>query len=260
MQAIERALADLPLAEPALVRARDLQRRIDTKYIVGVDRVAALVGALADSFAVLPVGTTHVATYENLYFDTPELRCFHDHRRGRRLRQKVRIRRYPEREVAFLEVKTKRSELVTDKRRHAVAYAVQTLADEDRAFLSPLVADGDQLAPILHVDYRRISLVGIVAHERVTIDFQLVARPAGDERRGDVRRVDVRQVDFGPLAVVEVKRAPDELRATPAMRAISAARLREQSISKYCASLVRLSPDVRHNRLLPALRALETIR
>src|SRR5688572_15659524 len=120
MLAIERALIDFPLAEPALVRARDLQRRIDAKYILDVGKLPELVAAFAGSFAALGVGSGRIATYENLYFDTPDLRCFHDHRRGRRLRQKVRIRSYPERGVSFLEVKTKRSELLTDKRRRLI--------------------------------------------------------------------------------------------------------------------------------------------
>lgn len=41
---------------------------------------------LAEHYAVIRVPSGCAASYQSTYFDTPDLRCYHDHRRGRRLR------------------------------------------------------------------------------------------------------------------------------------------------------------------------------
>jgi hypothetical protein len=61
---------------------------------------------------------------------------------------------------------------------------------------------------------------------------------------------------FGELAVIEVKQSPFCVR-TPVMRALQGARLRPRSMSKYSAGLALMRPELRRNRLLPNLRALE---
>lgn len=246
---VEAALAAYPRASPALLAERELLRRIDLKYVLDRDRLGALLDALAGDYAVLSVGAGTVAVYQNLYFDTPELRCFHDHRRGRRIRHKVRIRHYPDRELSFLEVKTKRGEALTDKRRHALAFARERLELDDVAFVRAHAGElADELAPVLRVDYRRVALFNPRFEERLTIDFALQAA------RGDAR------VELGALAVVEIKRAPGGLPRTPAMRALAGLGIREHAVSKYCVAMALIDPTVRHNRLRPALRVLQGLR
>jgi hypothetical protein len=243
------ALASFARATPALLAERELLRRVDLKYMLDLDRLGALLGALAGDYAVLPVGAGGVAIYRNLYFDTPELRCFHDHRRDRRIRHKVRIRHYPDRALTFLELKTKRGEALTDKRRRAIEFARERLEPDDIAFLRAHAGElADELAPAARVDYRRIALLNPRFEERLTIDFALEAA------QGDTR------VPLGALAIVEIKRAPGGLPRTPAMRALAELGVRERSLSKYCAAMALLQPDVRHNRLRPALRVLQGLR
>jgi hypothetical protein len=234
-------------ATPALLASRELLQRIDAKYVLDAARLPELVGGLAADYAVLPVAGGAVATYRNVYFDTPSLRCFHDHRRGRRIRSKVRIRHYPERALSFLEVKTKRGAAVTDKHRLAIPFAEERLGAEARAFVHSAASLGEELAPAVRIDYRRIALVNRHAPERLTIDLDLAVQ------HGDTRR------ELGALAIVELKRSLDRPR-TPAVRALAAAGLRERSLSKYCAAIALVRPDVRHNRLRPDLRVLETLR
>jgi hypothetical protein len=218
------------------------------------ERLGALLGALAGDYAVLPVGAGATAIYRNLYFDTPELRLFHDHRRGLRIRHKVRIRHYPDRSLTFLEIKTKRGEVLTDKQRREIEFARERLDPDDLAFLRAHAGElAGELAPAVRVDYRRIALFHPRLEERLTIDFALeVGRSSAAP--GDAR------MELGALAIVEVKRAPGGPPRTPAMRALAGLGVREGALSKYCAAMALLQPTVRHNRLRPALRALQGLR
>jgi hypothetical protein len=246
---IDAALASFARATPALLAKRELLRRIDLKYALDRDRLGALLGALAGDYAVLPVGAGAVAVYRNLYFDTPELRCFHDHRRGRRIRHKVRIRHYPDRELTFLEVKTKRGASLTDKRRRAIGFLREQLESDDVAFVRAHAGElAGELAPAVRIDYQRVALFNPRFEERLTIDFALAAAWR------DVR------VELGALAIVEIKRAPGGQPRTPAMDALAGLGVRERSLSKYCAAMALIQPTVRHNRLRPALRVVQGLR
>lgn len=249
---VDAVLASYDRATPALLAERALLRRIDLKYVLDRGRLDALLSALARHYAVLPVGAGTVAVYRNVYFDTPDLRCFHDHRRGRRIRHKVRIRHYPDRALSFLEIKTKRGESLTDKHRLPIAFGRERLGAEELAFVRAGVgALADELGPAVRIDYRRVALFNPRSEERLTIDFALEAAPAAGAGE---------RVDLGPLAVVEIKRAPGGVPRTEAMRALAELGLRERSMSKYCAAMALIEPTVRHNRLRPALRALQGLR
>jgi hypothetical protein len=110
------------------------------------------------------------------------------------------------------------------------------------------VRGGTELAPAVRIDYRRVALFNPRLEERLTIDFALAAA------HRDTR------VELGALAIVEIKRAPGGPPRTPAMRALAELGLRERAMSKYCAAMALLHPDMRHNRLRPALRVLQGLR
>jgi hypothetical protein len=241
---IESALAALPAASSELLSRRELLRRTDTKFVVDRSALERLIDELADEYAVLRAGDQSIATYKNLYFDTADLQCFHDHRRGRRIRRKVRIRHYPDRSLSFLEVKIKRGDLVTDKRRRQIDYGTEALDGDQLAFLTKHAPALD-LAPALRIDYRRIAVVHLHEEERLTIDLDLVAEYEG------------RRNAFEGAVIVELKRPPHSRASTPALRAL--ARFRASAFSKYCAAMIRLRPEVRHNRLLPTLRGISAI-
>jgi hypothetical protein len=243
-------LASFPPAAPELLERRSLLSRIDSKFVVPVAELHRLLAGLDQDYAILRVASGCIATYDNLYFDTAALRCFHDHRRGRRIRHKVRFRHYPDRGLSFLEVKTKRNEAVTDKRRLAVPYRHEELGPAERGFLRGHVGElADDLRPALAISYRRLSLIGLAADERVTIDLGL---SAGDRDDAEVARA------LGHLAVIEVKQWPYCVR-TPIMRAVRGAGHRVTSMSKYITALSLLHPELCRNRLRAALRRLERI-
>ncbi len=249
-EAVGAALAGFPPASSELIEQRQLLRRIDSKYVVDAGRAAELVAMLAGTYAVLPVAGGGIATYRNLYFDTEDLRCFHDHRRGRRIRHKVRIRHYPDRELSYLEIKTKRNELVTDKQRRSIPFGSEDLGDSERVFIRAHTgALADSLQPGARIDYRRVCLIGLASEERLTIDLDLAITDATGTRHS-----------LANLAIIEVKRPPVGAARTPARLALFALRARERSLSKYCAAIALTHPAVRQNRLRPNLRVVEALR
>lgn len=238
--------ARFPAASTELREGRELLRRVDTKFVCTRPVALSIVHGLLGHYAALPTPGGNLATYRSLYFDTSDLRCYHDHRRGRRLRHKVRIRHYPDRALSYLEVKTKRNEAVTDKQRRPIAFHEERLGDAERAFLAGIVdLPIDDLAPMMRIDFRRVSLVALHAAERVTIDCDLAAET-----------MDGARWDAGDRVVVEVKQSPFCVR-TPVMGALLAHGLREQSMSKYTIATALVRPDLRRNRLLPELKAIE---
>jgi hypothetical protein len=179
-----------------------------------------------------------------LYFDTPELTFFHDHRRGRRNRQKIRIRHYPDRRVTFLEVKTKRNPDLTEKDRLKLTYDQTELGEREFEFLSRVVRTPlDGLAPAVWTNFYRATLLGTDSNERITIDMELTLQAGSTTIR------------IGDTAIVEVKQQPLCM-MTPVVRALRDDRIRKRSASKYCAGIALIRPEIRHNRFLPMLRAL----
>jgi hypothetical protein len=243
-------VSSFPPATPELLGRRALLSRVDSKYVVPIAHLEHVLAGLAAHYAVLRVESGSVATYDNLYFDTPQLRCYHDHGRGRRIRHKVRIRHYPDRQLSFLEVKTKRNEAVTDKHRMPVAYGNERLGLAELDFLRMRIGEmADDLQPAIAMTYRRLSLIGLASDERVTIDLGL---SASGEHGAIVART------LGHLAVIEIKQWPYCVR-TPIMRAVRGNGHREMSMSKYITAMSLIRPELRRNRFLPALRALERI-
>ena len=235
-----------PAASGDLRDSRDLLRRVDTKFLATQGSAAAVLAGLSRDYAALTVPTGNVATYRSLYFDTDDLRCFHDHRRGRRLRHKIRIRHYHERHISFLEIKTKRNDTVTDKQRLPMTFREEWLGPAELAFLRRHVdLPVETLRPMMRIDFQRLNLLGLATAERVTIDVGITAEG-----------LDGRRFSFGDLVVVEVKQSPFCVR-TPVMRALHGAGLRESSMSKYTVATALLRPEQRRNRLLPGLREIE---
>jgi VTC domain len=166
-------------------------------------------------------------TYESVYFDTPDLRCFHDHVDGERPRYKIRSRYYRETDACFFEIKVKLSGDETIKRQRPYDHDDHgTITPEARAFIQDTLAElageehaGD-LAPSLVTSYQRLTLAAREGGERATLDLAV-----------ELRAMDGRDVELrNGVVLVETKtgegggRLDDELRT---------AGCEPMSISKY---------------------------
>lgn len=243
-----RLVRGLPAAPEALVTRRMLQRRFDTKYLVRPRDLAVLLAPIHRSYLVQYAGDRVLAQYETLYFDTPDLRCFYEHQRGRRLRHKVRIRHYPDRAVSFLEVKSKRNSSLTAKHRQPIPFGDSSLDAGAREFVdSHCKLPSAELRPQLWTNFRRVTLIGLTVPERVTIDtnVEFVCGSVAEHLRG--------------VALLEVKQFPIA-RRSPIVRRLRALGYRPMSISKYCTGTASLRNGLRVNRFLPMLRAIDRMR
>ncbi|MFE9245877.1 polyphosphate polymerase domain-containing protein [Nocardiopsis sp. NPDC006938] len=218
-----------------------LVTRTCRKYLLPAGLVPALFDGSEHRFGVLEIDGRSSFLYSSTYLDTPELRTFHDHRQGRRLRYKVRTRSYVDTGTVMFEVKLKGARGVTDKVRVELPpdSPVDRLTPRTRDFLDRSLgrcrlASPDVLVPSAVTDYRRTTVVALDGEERVTVDQDLVGY------RGDL------EVRMRPeVALLEVK-TRGGLTATE--RRLHALGVREARFSKYAAALAALEPGLRGNR------------
>jgi VTC domain len=241
-----RALAALREVGAELLAARALLTRVDRKYLLPREALDALLFSVRDDYGVLRAGTRLAARYSTRYFDTSDLRMYDDHRRGRCPRYKVRMRHHLDRKLSFLEVKRKGTNQQTTKAILNRPFGAVELDPEGRRFIEkhcPIAAAS--LVSGVSIDFLRATLVGECVNERVTIDWDFDFHHVSAGAR------------FAHAVIVEVKQARYSNR-TPAIRALRALRIREQSISKYCVATAAVAA-VRSNTFKPALRAMERL-
>jgi hypothetical protein len=242
-----RALDAFEPVSPELLAKRDLLQRVDTKYLLPRRSLPELLAQLGRDYRVLYTGQQPSALYLTQYLDTPSFDLFHDHRRGKRLRFKVRVRHYIDRRLTYLEVKGKSAGGGTRKSRRSLGDSCHDLSPDDHRFVTeqtPL--QGETLRPSLMNQFRRITLVGIELPERITLDMDLEFQT--DESR----------CALSGVLIAEIKQ-PRLFRRSPAMQALARCRALPGSTSKYCVGTMLLRPELRHNRLLPTLARIERV-
>lgn len=237
------ALGQLDVATAALLSERSLLRRVDSKFVVPRSRIFDLLDAFRGDFSVVLSDGSPSASYETLYYDTPELALYHAHRRGRRPRSKVRVRHYAERDVCFLEVKTKDRYDVTDKQRVAHDSRQFGLTDSDRGMLATAIGTHEPLVPQIWVDFHRVTLVGVASEERVTLDLGLAFA------------MDDRETAFDDVVIAELKQPRFSLRS-PGMHAFRELGVRPFRVSKYCVGVSLLAGIRQTHRFRPTVREL----
>ncbi len=234
----------LEFAGPELIKARSLQKRTDTKFVLPRAELPRFWELLGDDYLSLAAAGSCVGDYETLYLDSRTFHCFFEHLRGRRPRYKVRIRNYVDRNLSYIEVKTKTSRDVTEKQRRARSQGSFRIEPEDLVFInehSPFSAK--MLRPNLRTDFRRVSLVGRSECERVTVDLDLTFSTLDRSRR------------LSAICIVEVKQPRFSPRSSSflALRRLGARRV---SFSKYCAAAALLCDVPRRRQALARLKGL----
>ena len=224
-----------------LNRRAALLDRMEDKYIIAVTALRRILSGLASEFDVLAIDDEVVFNYETIYFDSDDLVAYRDHAQGKRKRFKIRSRRYVESDRCFFEVKLKGIRGRTIKERMEYPSSEHgTVTPDARAFLSACFRDvygtefPHDVSPSLPMRYRRITLVGKRAAERVTVDFAL-------EFQRDDRSWLAAPPEF---AIVEVKSEHGRGVADGIVRRHG---LRGTACSKYCIGLNVIQPNLRYN-------------
>ena len=132
---------------------------------------------LSGDHEVLEIDGGRLFAYRSVYFDTPDLRCFHDHVDGERPRFKARTRHYCDTGVCHFEVKLKVATGETDKRQidHAPARA-EELTAQARELLGATLRDAGVdvppfLEPALRTSFDRITIAARDNAARLTCDL-----------------------------------------------------------------------------------------
>jgi hypothetical protein len=96
--------------EPITLQEMDrvkLMNRMDTKFAFRFSDLNIILPLLIENYRVLTIEETNTPHYESLYFDDERFSFFKDHHNSKGNRFKVRIRKYVESNLFFLEVKHK---------------------------------------------------------------------------------------------------------------------------------------------------------
>lgn len=166
---ILRAYDTINLDEMSAVR---LMNRIDTKYITTLSKLEHLLDKLKIDYLVQDIETIQLAPYYTLYFDTIDSHMYNEHQRGRKTRQKIRMRRYEASNSSFLEIKNKNNKSRTSKRR---IEATDWEDEHSYKFIQKHANyEYNALLPQLENQFRRITLVNRGKTERLTIDVKKV--------------------------------------------------------------------------------------
>lgn len=223
---------------------KNLQRRTDSKFIINAFHLIDIIPTLKDKYTSLQANGKYCALYKTQYFDSSDLILFRDHKNGRRIRYKVRIREYTDRGLSFLEIKKRRSDIEQVKIRKKHELNNFQLSDEDKFFISDQTGYSDIFYPSAFISCYRISLVNKSDNERVTIDLNLNIESSNMVR------------SFNHLAILEVKQWPFK-RHTDVMDLLKSSHLYNKKVSKYCSAVALTHPELLYNRLIPRVNNIK---
>ncbi len=224
-----------------------LMNRIDTKFAFSTDQLASFLPILQANYDVLEVENTRVPHYESLYFDDEQFSFFKDHHNGKTDRFKVRIRKYVESNIFFLEIKHKFKGR-TDKKRIPAATFETTFNEKYKEFLQKQLQEDKDLVPTMWNSFQRITLVNKTMNERLTLDFNINFHYQNTERQ------------FDHLVIAELKQE-NLNRTSPFYVLMKENQIRPYRLSKYCMGSIELYGEekLKFNRFKKKLLYLKKI-
>lgn len=243
------SFAPISLAEMDGIK---LMNRVDKKYLSDKDKLTDILeDAAAQGYRVFENCGERLHGYDSVYFDTPELRMFTEHRRGKIVRQKVRTRIYKDSGQCFLEVKRKNNHGRTKKKRtEAPSDCFEDFRGNGKlgVWLRGHSDYGvESIGPSLETSFSRITLVNKGLSERLTIDC-------------DVRFRNLRTGTSGGLGKAVIIELKQDGRLHSEMQDILLRhRVKPVRVSKYCIGIVSTAPSVHPGRFKTKLRLIEKI-
>ena len=212
-----------------------LLKRVDTKFLTTSSELSELLPYLYSDYQILEIDGNRLMNYSTLYFDTQDLRCYKEHHNGKAKRHKVRIRKYVESDICFLEVKEKQNSGMTNKVRCSIDDFETSLSTESKQFIEKATKKDWELKPALHNYFQRFTLVNTQRSERVTIDLGLKYK------------TDATTKQFKNVVIVEVKQEKQNTR-TQIYSILKSNRIRTVSFSKYCMGVSTVFTDIKSNK------------
>lgn len=106
-----------PISLEQLNAKAEMMARIDNKYVVQSADLLALASDLSAEFDILEIAQKRAFAYDTRYFDDGQRSAYYEHHQGKRRGFKVRVRRYVDAGLCYLEVKVKGQRGMTEKYR-----------------------------------------------------------------------------------------------------------------------------------------------
>ncbi len=227
----------VPLADLDKV---ELMNRTDIKFCFHIKLAPAIFEALKDHYSALEIDGISVFNYYNTYYDTLDNQMYLCHHNGKLNRYKIRVRKYNQTGVSYLEIKYKNNKGRTIKDRIKRPDFNASFNENESMFIekfSPF--SSEQLHPKIINSFERITLVNHGFTERVTIDFA----PRFKNENGEFT--------LDNLVIVEVKQDKTSENAT-FVKILKAYKVEDQGFSKYCIGRSLLD-EIKKNNFKPLL-------
>lgn len=233
-----------------------LMNRIDTKYVVTIRQLPVILSMAKTDYYAQDINGVRLATYDTVYYDTDGLDMYLRHHDRQLVRQKIRVRRYVDTDLTFLEIKRKNNKGRTKKKRIEVPGFNLTGGIIGKGKTDITVEDfvaaksrytWDAISPKLRTAFRRITLVNKAMTERLTIDLDL----SWDNRVTGLGK------SYSDLVIVELKR--DGNVPSPMLHIMQTLRIHPLKISKYCVGTALTTPFLKQNRFKGKIRRIEKL-
>ena len=217
------------------MNAVSLMKRLDSKFLATVQQLPLIFEEIYRDYRILEISKQRKMRYATLYFDTADKQFFNDHHNGKANRKKIRMRKYLDSDLCFLEIKEKSNAGVTNKVRCTVIDFEQELSDQSMDFIYATTQKRWDLNPVMYNLFQRITLVNNNMTERVTIDTDLGYKTENQEFK------------FPNLAIIEVKQERNRLKS-PICKTLKMLKVSKVSFSKYCIGATRIFENLKYNR------------
>lgn len=244
-RAILECFSPISLEEMGKVK---LMNRIDTKYVAPFDRIVELLRIASSHYLIQEIEGRRNMPYYTRYYDTPDAEMYYQHHRGKKNRQKVRVRHYEESGLhPFMEIKTKNNKGRTFKKRISMDNGADIFAY--REFLLKYTSfEPSCLTPQIENHFYRITLTDREMTERITIDTRLEFHNIVTDTR----------LSLDNIGIIEWKRDGRNCRSE-LDKLLNRLRIHRCGFSKYCVGMAITNPDLRQNRLKQRLRMIDKL-
>lgn len=223
--------------------------RIDTKYLFSLSKLPMLLRSVQQLYKILEIDGQREFDYKTVYFDTPQLNFYKQHVTGKLNRDKVRVRKYENNGLTFLEVKHKSNKGRTLKTRLEKEEGDMNHVAQSREFLEELISeDAGSLKAVINTGFSRITLVNLDEAERVTIDFNI----SWNNLKGA-------SIDVPFLAIAEIK-SNKSTSMSPFFQELKKLGIRSTGFSKYAAGMALLNNVPKKNSIKPKFLLLNKIK
>lgn len=211
-----------------------LLNRTDTKFVIPKNLFVRILPLLKENYTVLEIKNKRVAQYKTLYFDTDDFDFYTQHHNGWPNRYKVRMRKYIDSGLCYLEIKNKKKGR-TVKNRIKIADFEEEMSDVSLQFVEDFIPNDIILIKKLWNSFDRITLVNKTETERLTLDIGLSFQ--WNEKSHSLENT----------IIGEVKQEKVN-RNSPFMKLIKENGVRPIRVSKYCLGAKLLYPELKNNR------------